>query len=107
MRTIGNVEAIDARIVESADNWEFDRIALIDKIILRQSIAEYLFLDDVPPKVTMSEAIELAKDFSTRESHLFINGILDKVYHDLIAEGRLMPDLYKKKDKKKKQDNES
>ena len=106
LRTVANVEAIDARIVEGAKNWKFNRIAMIDKIILRQSIAEYVYIDDVPPKVTMAEAIELAKDFSTRESHTFINGILDKIYHDLIREGRIMPDLYKKK-KEKKEDDKS
>lgn len=92
--TIDNTEAIDNRIRERAANWEFKRIAMIDKIILRQAISEFLYLDDVPPKVTMSEAIELAKDFSTVDSFSFINGVLDRIYHDLIEEGRIIPANY-------------
>ncbi|MDZ7796884.1 MAG: transcription antitermination factor NusB [Candidatus Marinimicrobia bacterium] len=65
----------------------------MDKIILRQSIAEMIFIDDVPPRVTISEAIELAKDFSTAESHIFVNGMLDRIYKDLVEEGILMPEI--------------
>jgi len=90
-RTTANTEALDARIREHAVNWEFHRISMIDKIILRQAVAEFIYLDDVPPKVTMSEAVELAKDFSTNESFAFINGVLDPIYHDLINEGRIIP----------------
>lgn len=105
--TISNTDAIDSRIKERAVNWDFDRIAVIDKIIMRQAIAEFLYLDDVPPKVTMSEAIELAKDFSTVDSFSFINGVLDRVYHDLIEEGRIIPSNYPKKDKEKRQPSTS
>jgi len=65
----------------------------MDKIILRQSIAEMMYIEDVPPRVTISEAIELAKEFSTDESHVFVNGMLDRIYKDLVEEGALMPDI--------------
>ena len=62
------------------NNWEFDRVALIDRILLTLAICEIHFLDEVPPKVSISEAIELAKEYSTSESSGFVNGVLDKIY---------------------------
>ncbi len=90
-KTITNTEALDIRIREKAANWDFSRIAVIDKIILRQAIAEFLYADDVPPRVTIVEAVELAKVYSTEDSFSFINGILDKIYHELVDEGRIIP----------------
>ncbi|MCF7832987.1 MAG: hypothetical protein K9N05_05385, partial [Candidatus Marinimicrobia bacterium] len=58
-----------------------------------QSIAEMIYIDDVPPRVTISEAIELAKEFSTEESHVFVNGMLDRIYKDLVEEGILIPEI--------------
>ena len=65
------------------NNWEFDRVALIDRILLTLAICEIHFLDEVPPKVSISEAIELAKEYSTSESSGFVNGVLDKIYQSL------------------------
>ena len=65
------------------NNWEFDRVALIDRILLTLAICEIRFLAEVPPKVSISEAIELAKEYSTSESSGFVNGVLDKIYHSL------------------------
>ena len=62
------------------NNWEFDRVALIDRILLTLAICEIHFLDEIPPKVSISEAIELAKEYSTSESSGFVNGVLDKIY---------------------------
>ena len=93
IKTIKNMEMIDDKIKQRARNWNFDRIALIDKLILRQSIAELLFCEDVPPRVTIAEAIELGKNYSTDDSHIFINGMLDRIYHDFIEEGKLMPEI--------------
>ena len=72
-------EAIKSRL----NNWEFDRVALIDRILLTLAICEIHFLDEVPPKVSISEAIELAKEYSTSESSGFVNGVLDKIYQSL------------------------
>ncbi|MDD5581883.1 MAG: transcription antitermination factor NusB [Candidatus Marinimicrobia bacterium] len=91
--TTVNKDAIDERIRSRSKNWDFTRIALIDKIILRQSIAELMFCKDIPPRVTISEAIELGKKYSTEDSHIFINGLMDRIYHDLIEEGRIFPEI--------------
>lgn len=92
-QTIKHIDEIDVRIKKRSKNWAFSRITLMDKIILRQSIAEMIYMDDVPPRVTISEAIELAKEFSTEESHIFVNGMLDRIYKDLVEEKILFPEI--------------
>lgn len=92
-KTINHKDEIDERIKKRSKNWAFSRITLMDKIILRQSIAEMMYMDDVPPRVTISEAIELAKQFSTGESHVFVNGMLDRIYKDLVEEKILLPEI--------------
>ena len=76
-------EAIDAKITAYAQNWKFHRIALVDRNILRLTVYELLYRDDIPPVVSINEAIELAKKFSTGDSGRFVNGILDRVKKDL------------------------
>ena len=76
-------------IIEShLENWEIDRVALIDKILLKMGICEIYFIDDIPPKVTISEMVEIAKIYSTDESPVFINGILDAVFKNYIKENK-------------------
>lgn len=72
-----NVEFLDSEIKRLADNWELDRIALMDLLILRMALTEIHFMPDIPEKVAINEAIELAKLYSTNESSGFVNGILD------------------------------
>ncbi len=72
-------EAIDAMITEAAENWRLDRMAAIDRNILRLGAFEILFEDGVPAKVAINEALELAKRYSTAQSSRFVNGILDRV----------------------------
>jgi len=79
-KTINNKEFLEKKIITHAENWEIQRIALLDKLILLMAICELYFMDDIPPKVTISEAIEIAKRYSTEESSSFVNGILDAVY---------------------------
>jgi len=81
-KVIGNLEAIDEYIVKVAQNWKLDRIAIVDKNVLRMAICEIMYLPDIPMKVAINEAVELAKKYSTFESASFVNGILDKVYHE-------------------------
>jgi transcription antitermination protein NusB len=81
--TTENREELDTCIKSKVDHWEFGRIALIDKIILRISICELLYFPDIPPKVTINEAIEIGKLFSTDNSGQFINGVLDSIHNDL------------------------
>lgn len=80
---------IEKRIEKRLVNWEVGRIAVIDKILLRIGIGELLYAIDVPPKVTINEIIEIAKEFSTAKSGKFINGILDAVLIDLKEEGKI------------------
>ncbi len=83
---IKNIATCDEMIRERSKNWEMKRIALIDKLILRIAITELLYIEDVPPKVSISEAVEIAKEFSTDDSSAFINGILDSVFNDQLKE---------------------
>ncbi len=76
----GNLTQLDSIIKKYAKNWEIERMAMIDRNILRLGIYELLFLEDIPTKVSINEAIELAKKFGDVESARFVNGILDKVY---------------------------
>ena len=77
-----NYEWADQIIEKHLQNWEFNRVAKVDKILLRMGICEIYFLDDIPPKVSISEMVEISKVYSTDESPVFINGILDTVYKD-------------------------
>jgi N utilization substance protein B len=80
---------IDNYIKSKALNWDFERIAILDKLILRISICEFLFFDDIPPKVSIDEAIEISKKFSTEKSGKFINGILDSVLIELRQQDKI------------------
>ena len=82
--TISEHENLDKLIQKRSRNWDMDRITLIDRLILRLSISEMFFMDDIPPKVSISEAVEIAKLFSTEDSSSFVNGILDSIYNDLV-----------------------
>ncbi|GAB4538239.1 MAG: transcription antitermination factor NusB [Thermodesulfovibrionia bacterium] len=77
--TTENISAIDSVIEKAAENWQVDRMAVIDRNILRLSTYELLYRDDIPPSVTINEAIEIAKKYGTEESSAFINGILDRI----------------------------
>lgn len=88
-KTIHNQETLDNFVIETVKNWKFERIALLDRLILRQALCEMLYFDEIPPKVTINEAIDLAKKFSTDDSGRFVNGILDAVLRKLKQENRL------------------
>jgi N utilization substance protein B len=74
---------IDERIQKYTEHWELPRIAAVDRNILRLAIFEMLYRDDIPPVVSINEAVDIAKKFSTRESGAFVNGILDRLRADL------------------------
>lgn len=86
---LANVEELDNRIIQRVTNWEMNRIALIDKILLRIGICELLHFPDIPPKVSINESIEIAKEYSTAGSAKFINGILDAVLDEEKKDGKL------------------
>lgn len=77
---VKNLPSIDSFIKKHAKNWEIKRMAVIDRNILRMGCFELLFSEDIPPKVAINEAIELAKRFGDIDSPRFVNGILDKIY---------------------------
>ncbi|MAJ44908.1 MAG: transcription antitermination factor NusB [Candidatus Marinimicrobia bacterium] len=75
-----NIKKIDRIIDDNSKNWELKRIALTDKIVLRLAITEMLHFEDIPYKVSISEAVEISKVFGTKDSGPFVNGILDAVF---------------------------
>src|SRR5580693_8661056 len=83
-------DEVDERIKKHAQNWELHRIAAVDRNILRLAIYEMLHRDDIPPVVSINEAVDIAKKFSTQDSGKFVNGILDKVKGELLRPARIV-----------------
>lgn len=79
--TLKYTAEIDAIVQLATDNWELKRMAVIDRNILRFATFELLYVEDIPPKVTINEAVNLAKKFSQQDSGKFVNGVLDKINH--------------------------
>jgi len=86
---IHHEQEIETIIKAKVAHWEFDRIAFIDRILLRMGICEMLYFPDIPPKVTINESIEIAKTFSTEQSGKFINGVLDAILNDFKKDHKL------------------
>ena len=82
-------EEINQIITEKLQRWEFSRVALIDRILIQMGIAELLYFPDIPPKASINELIEIAKDYSTEESGKFINGILHAIMTHLTETGKI------------------
>lgn len=76
---IKNQIAIDELIMKYTTNWDITRIAVVDRNILRSAICELLYMNDIPPIVSINEAVDIAKKYGTKESGKFVNGILDKI----------------------------
>lgn len=89
LKVIETKDELDTIIRKRVANWEFNRLALIDRVILRMCICELLYFEDIPPKVSINEAIEIARRYSTEKSDKFVNGVLDSVLDDLKANGTL------------------
>ncbi|MDB9854503.1 transcription antitermination factor NusB [Candidatus Marinimicrobia bacterium] len=85
---LDNVKWADELIKTHLQNWEFDRVAKVDRVLLRMGICEIYFIKEVPSKVSITEMVEIAKVYSTDESPSFINGILDAVYKDYQKKGK-------------------
>ncbi len=88
-RTILSKVTLDEDVVSVVENWEFGRIALIDRLILRLALCEFLHFEEIPPKVTINDAIDMAKKYSTSQSGRFVNGILDSLYQKYKSENRI------------------
>ena len=88
--TLEHRDAIDELIKRHAKNWEFHRIAAVDRNIMRLAIYEMLHREDIPPIVSINEAVDIAKKFSTQDSGKFVNGILDKIKGELMRPARII-----------------
>ncbi len=86
--TIRNKKKIDEMISKYASNWKLSRMAVIDRNVLRMAAYELLYCEDIPPKVSINEAVDLAKKFGDTESGKFVNGILDKINKEEAAGGK-------------------
>ncbi len=88
-KTLANSDEYTALISKYADNWEYERIALLDVILFKMALAEFMEFPSIPVKVTINEYIEISKEYSTPKSRQFINGLLDKISIDLKKEGKI------------------
>ncbi len=88
-KTVLNSEIFDPMISEKAKNWDIDRIALMDIILMKMALTELVKFAEIPVKVTLNEYIELSKMYSTQKSKVFINGVLDKLFIDLEKKGEI------------------
>ncbi len=108
LRTVDNREKTDEIIRDHIANWQIERLAMVDRVILQMAITEILTFEDIPTKVSINEAIEIAKKYSTSRSGPFVNGILDAVVLTLQndgvlkKEGRGLMDLPARKKKTRK-----
>ena len=89
-------EHLESIIVPKLKNWDPERIALIDMLMMKMGVAEFLYFETIPPKVTINEYIDLAKDYSTAQSGQFVNGILDNIHKELVAQGKMDKVEFKK-----------
>ncbi len=83
-------DALDEHIKKHVKNWEIHRIAAVDRNIMRLAIYEMLYRDDIPPVVSINEAVDIAKKFSTQDSGKFVNGVLDKIKGELMRPARVV-----------------
>lgn len=88
--TLEHRDECDAIIIKHAKNWDLHRIATVDRNVMRLAIYEMLHREDIPPVVSINEAVDIAKKFSTEDSGKFVNGILDKVKSELLRPARIV-----------------
>lgn len=81
-QVLSHRQGCEQLIIDHLANWDYERVALIDRLILTLAISEIYYVEEVPPKVSITEAIEIAKQYSTAESSRFVNGILDAIYKE-------------------------
>lgn len=89
-------EHLQTLIIPRLKNWDPERIAQLDMIMMKMGVAEFLYFETIPPKVTINEYIDLAKDYSTQQSGQFVNGILDNIHKELVQQGKMQKVEYKK-----------
>ena len=91
-KVLENMEAIDARITSASSNWDLERIAIVDRLIIQCAVAELMFFSDIPLRVAINEAVDIAKKFSTGESSRFVNGVLDAIAKQFSNSSQRNPD---------------
>ena len=89
-------EHLEELIVPKLKNWDPERIAQLDMVLMKMGVAEFLYFETIPPKVTINEYIDLAKEYSTQQSGQFVNGILDNIHKDLVQQGKMHKVDYRK-----------
>lgn len=89
-------EHLQSLITPKLKNWDPERIAILDMILMKMGVSEFLYFETIPPKVTINEYIDLAKDYSTTQSGQFVNGILDNIHKELVQQGKMQKVEYKK-----------
>src|SRR5829696_1638121 len=89
-------EHLESIIIPKLKNWDPERIAALDMIIMKMGVAEFLYFETIPPKVTINEYIDISKEYSTQQSGQFVNGILDNIHKELVGEGKLHKRDFKK-----------
>jgi transcription antitermination protein NusB len=94
--TLEKDEHLESFIKPKLKNWDPERIAALDMIIMKMGVAEFLYFETIPPKVTINEYIDIAKEYSTQQSGQFVNGILDNIHKDLVRENKLHKRDFKK-----------
>lgn len=87
--TLEHTEELDELITQHINNWDIHRLAMLDKLILRIALCELIHFEEIPTKVTINEAIELAKSYSTAKSGRFVNGVVDSALEQLVQEERV------------------
>ena len=93
---LDKAEYLQGVITPKLKNWDPERIAILDMILMKMGLAEFLYFETIPPKVTINEYIDLAKDYSTVQSGQFVNGILDNIHKELVQQGKMQKVDYKK-----------
>jgi len=93
---LDKAEYLQSIITPKLKNWDPDRIAILDMLLMKMGLAEFLYFETIPPKVTINEYIDLAKDYSTVQSGQFVNGILDNIHKELLQQGKMQKVDYKK-----------
>ena len=90
--TFNHIDDVEPMIRKHLQNWELERVALMDILLINMAVTEFTCCPSIPERVTVDEYIELAKEFSTEKSKLFINGILDKMLIELRVAGKIEKD---------------
>jgi N utilization substance protein B len=93
---IDKSEYLQSLIIPKLKNWDPERIALLDMILMKMGVSEFLYFETIPPKVSINEYIDLAKEYSTPQSGQFVNGILDNIHKELVTEGKMQKVDYRK-----------